>query len=521
MTENKKRRPILIDTPAGVLPRPLGRGLAVALIAILCVTTGGSGLAATAAAPESAGASPRLQESYFDTTQGKAYRFDHGGWIYVHLEGSPHDIGYQHGYLLAPEITDAFAVIRLEATHNTGRDWEFFRRAAREMLWPKIDPEYQAELQGIVDGLQAQKVKLDLDDIVAFDAFSELPDYYVPWLNSRTSASNQPVRTVRPVSNDFEHCSAFVATGSWTKDHQIVMGHNNWTTYMEGARWNIIFDIIPQQGYRMLMDGVPGVIASDDDFGVNSAGLMITETTIANFYGWDPSGKPEFVRARKAMQYADSIDSYAKIMLDGNNGGYANDWLIGDRKTGEIARLELGLKHTKLWRTTDGYYSGANFPSDPDVTKDETTFDPSNPASGPNARRIRWEQLLNGNRGKIDASLAEVFIADHYDTFTKKEGANGRTLCGHSDMQSETLPNSTSPPFSPSGAVQGKVMDSRMAQQMDFIARIGHPCGINFDAAKFLSDHPEYSWESPVLRDMIAGPWTEFHIGEHAAQPAQ
>ncbi len=23
-----------------------------------------------------------------------------------------------------------------------------------------------------------------------------------------------------------------------------------------------------------------------------------------------------------------------------NNGGYANDWLIGDRKTGEVARFE-------------------------------------------------------------------------------------------------------------------------------------------------------------------------------------
>ena len=31
-------------------------------------------------------------------------------------------------------------------------------------------------------------------------------------------------------------------------------------------------------------------------------------------------------------------------MLDGNNGGYANDWLLGDSKTGEIAQLELGLK---------------------------------------------------------------------------------------------------------------------------------------------------------------------------------
>jgi hypothetical protein len=337
----------------------------------------------------------------------------------------------------------------------------------------------------------------------------------VPWLDAQTRADNSTNREA------FEHCSAFVATGSWTKDHQIVMGHNNWTTYMEGARWNIIFDIIPQQGYRILMDGIPGVIASDDDFGVNAAGLMVTETTIANFKGWDPNGKAEFVRARKAMQYADSIDSYAKIMLDGNSGGYANDWLIGDRKTGEIARLELGLKHTKLWRTKDGYFSGANFPSDPDVTKDETTYDPVNPASSMNARRLRWEQLLNGNKGKIDTTLAEVFLSDHYDTFTKKTGANRRTLCGHGDMQPDTLPGSTSAPFTPSGAVQGKVIDSNMAQRMDFIARIGHPCGINFDAAKFLNDHPEFSWESPVLRDMNAGPWTEFHTGEHAAQPAQ
>ncbi len=32
----------------------------------------------------------------------KAYRFQQGGWMYVHLEGSPSEIGFQHGYLLAP-----------------------------------------------------------------------------------------------------------------------------------------------------------------------------------------------------------------------------------------------------------------------------------------------------------------------------------------------------------------------------------------------------------------------------------
>ena len=124
-----------------------------------------------------------------DPRLAKAYRFERGGWIYVHLEGAPHDIGYQHGYLLAPEIADAFAAVSLEMTHETGRDWNFFRRAARQMLWPKIDAEYQSELQGIVDGLQARKVKLDLDDIVAMNAFMELPDYYVPWLNEQTKTA--------------------------------------------------------------------------------------------------------------------------------------------------------------------------------------------------------------------------------------------------------------------------------------------------------------------------------------------
>lgn len=464
----------------------------------------------------------RAQDANFETTKDKGYRFERGGWIYVHLEGSPYDVGYQHGYLLAPEIGDAFATVSLEMTHDTGRDWEFFRRAARTMLWPKIDSEYQFELKGIVDGLHAQGTKLDLDDIVAYNAFSELPDYYVPWLNAQTRASSA-ARDPKILAQrtTFEHCSAFVATGSWTKDHQIVMAHNNWSAYADGERWRIIFDIVPRSGYRILMDGFPGVIASDDDFGVNSSGLMITETTIGNFHGWDPNGKPEFVRARKAMQYADSIDSFVKTMLDGNNGGYANDWLLGDRKTGEIARFELGLKHTNVWRTTDGYFSGANFPSDPAVTKDETTFDPNNPAGSANARRIRWDQLLNGNKGKIDTGLAEIFLADHYDTFEKKEGANRRTLCGHGDAEPVTLPGSSAPPFDPWGAVEGKVIDSAMAGSMEFIARAGHPCGVNFDAAKFLADHPEFSWQSPVLRDMTAGPWSEFHIGEHIAQPGQ
>src|SRR5712692_7674257 len=444
----------------------------------------------------------------YDARLQKAYRFQQGGWTYVHLEGSPSDLGFQHGYLLAPEIADAFAAIKLFDTHQSQQDWEFFRKTAREVLWPHIDAEYQQELQGIADGVKSHDVDLDVYDIVALNAFEEVPDYYVPWLNKREKSAKAP-KLPAP-----GNCSAFIATGAYTKDHQIVIAHNNWTSYLAGERWVIIFDILPPHGQRILMDGFPGVITSDDDFGVNAAGIMITETTISQFEGWDPNGKPEFVRSRQALQYARTIDDYVRIMLDGNNGGYANDWLLGDRKSGEIAQFELGLKAHKVWRTTDGYFVGSNFARDPQVISQDTRFDPGNPETSPNARRKRWEQLMKESRGKIDVGTAQKFLADHEDSYLKKELADERSLCGHTDASPRGVSIWGWGPHYPGGAVQGKAMDSRMAAALSFVARRGHPCGEGFIAASFLRAHPEYAWQYPLLLDMKAGPWTLFKAGE-------
>src|SRR6202158_1831050 len=98
------------------------------------------------------------------------------------------------------------------------------------------------------------------------------------------------------------------------------------------------------------MDGLPGLIHSGDDFGLNAAGIVITETTITGFHGFDTNGIPEFVRARKTLQYSSSIDDVARIFRDGNNGGYANDWLIADTRKNKIASLELGVKNVTLGR---------------------------------------------------------------------------------------------------------------------------------------------------------------------------
>jgi hypothetical protein len=432
---------------------------------------------------------------------GHASRSEKAGWIFVHLHGGPADLGYQHGYLLAPEIQDAQRMIAVLLEHDTGKDWRFFRDAARDIFWPKVPAEYREELQGMSEGLAARGVELDTLDLTVMNAWLELSPYWFKW---RQAQVGKTALLVPP-----ERCSAFVATGAYTRDGRPVLGHNLWSGYAEGARWRIVFDLHPKDGNRILMDGFPGLIHSGSDFGINSAGMMIAETTIARFSGFDPNGVPEFVRARKAMQYASSIDDFARIMEEGNNGGYANNWLVADRKTKEIASLELGLKNVTLQRTMDGYFVGSNFPVNEKLAREETDFPMKDYSESANARHIRWDQLMEENKGKIDVIVGQKLLSDHYDTFERKTDPDERTLCGHIDLSPRGA-KPWEPPYGPAGATQAKVADATMAEVMSLSAAMGHPCGIDFKAARHMRSHPDLLWQGAILHDLDSHPWVDF-----------
>jgi hypothetical protein len=436
---------------------------------------------------------------------GAAERNDRNGWISIHLEGAPNEIGFQHGWLLADEIDELLRTMAHFLEGTTKRDWAFFKAAAERMFWPKLEPEYKEEIDGIVSGLQRRRPDLRYDrlDITALNGWIELAWYYVPYLDD----------TAKKGAGDNKapgYCSAFIATGSWTEGGEIVVGHNNWVDYIIGERWNTIADIVPATGHRILMDTFPGAIHSGDDFVLNGAGMVYTETTMGTFKGFREDGTPEFMRARKAAQYAASIDDFARIMGADNNGAYANDWLIGDTKTGEIAKLELGLKNQRIWRTADGFFIGSNFPSDEKIIAEETTFDPSDRSQSVLLRKARWEQLMEDYKGYIDIEDAKLFEADHVDLATGQSGSNSNVLCGHIDEDPKGTPEFSWVPFSPAGSVQGKVTSSQLVKELKMWAHMGHPCGQDFRAEEFLAKHPEFSWQKPFLHDLKAFPWTQF-----------
>jgi hypothetical protein len=437
----------------------------------------------------------------------KAWRFEKNGWIYLHVEGDAQACGFQHGYLLAPEIREMLRVHRAAWEYRSGMTWKWIVETSAELMTPKVDAENLAEIDGIVAGLRAAGVETTRDEMVAYNAQLEFEGYWWPQEKKRLAdAKPEPAK---------ERCSAFIATGSYPAGGGIVMGHNTMFDYVEAVA-NVVLDLVPSRGQHILMQTQPGFIHSGTDFFLTSAGLVGCETTIGNFSGFDTNGIPEFSRMRRATQDARNIAEWCDIMKHGNNGGYANAWLLGDVNNGEIARLELGLKYVALETTKDGYYAGSNVAEDRALLRLETERSETDIRRSSAARRVRWKQLMEKNRGRITAEMAEKFLADDYDVYLGKRNPGSRTLAGHFELDMEQFGGPE--PFNPSGTFDGKVVDTAMAKKMSFIGRWGTADGMAFDAGKFLREHPQYDWQSGLLKDRPSQPWTVFRAGQTAVK---
>jgi hypothetical protein len=433
----------------------------------------------------------------------RAERYEKNGWIYLRIGGEPRERGFQHGYLLAKEITESLRVRRELWKHTSGMDWEWLVAKAKAAYTPKVDPENLGEIDGIVEGLAAAGVSSSRDEIVVFNGWFELSAYWWPEEKKKLGLQSPDLPK--------QGCSSFIATGSMTAGGGIVLAHNTMFGYAE-ADANVILDLEPTRGHRILMQAYPGYIHSGTDFFITSAGLVGSETTIGGFSGFDEQGVPEFARFRRATQDASSIDEWVSIMKQGNNGGAANAWLLGDVNSNEIARLELGLRYTAFEKKRDGFFIGSNIAEDLKVLRLETEMNSDDIRGNAVARRVRWKQLMRQFGGKIDVELAKRFEADHYDETLLKVNPGSHSLCAHGDLDPQPgWPGSA--PFNPSGTFDAKVVDSRMAKQMSFAARWGSACGTAFDAPKFLAAHSQFDWLDGLLKSRPAQPWTDFQAG--------
>lgn len=438
---------------------------------------------------------------------GPAWRYPRAGWIVLHIEGKPYERGYQHGKLLAREIERFIPVLaRARSNKSPSEGWEALRLLSNALFLRKIHPEFLEEMKGIADGASAAGATydgrpLDLVDIVAINCEIEATfldnalDVTPTGLEDRTF--DEP-RFQTPKPEPESHCSAFVATGPATADGKVVIGHITMWNLLHAKHYNIWLDIQPEQGHRVVMQTYPGSIMSGLDWYMNSAGLVVLETTLEQT-GYHPQSTPLCSRIRRAVQYGGSIDEVVAALKDGNNGLYTNEWLIADTRSNEIAMFELGTHKTRLWRSsnnewfanTPGLYWGCNNAKDLHVRLETTpSLDdrPINPLFLPSDRDLAWLAWFDQHKGKIDAKAGRIAF--------------------------------TTPPLAAFPSLDAKVTTTDMASRLESLATFGPPLGRPWTPT------PAESRLYPEIEPLVPNDWVLLSVASppsttpHNIQPA-
>jgi outer membrane protein assembly factor BamB len=265
------------------------------------------------------------------------------------------------------------------------RWWNFVRSRAKRVFWDRFPEEFKQEIMGIADGVKERDIKFHGRDVDYLDvlASNEMYEFMTRFVNPMKGF--HPLRSLYGVLKDFvpmslgdennfinsflsappaHHCNGFIATGAATTGGQMVVSQTVlcggwWYPYYIPQRWNVIIDIVPSDGYRFMMPSAPGYIWSDQNYYQNEKGITFVDTTCIQGL-WREGGYPMAIRTRMAAQYGDNMDDVIDYLLYKNDGIWTAVYLIGDIKTGEIARLDLGMNKYEIWRTFDGYYWTAN-----------------------------------------------------------------------------------------------------------------------------------------------------------------
>ena len=396
---------------------------------------------------------------------GKGFRYDDGGWKYIHIEGEPYERGRQYGELVADDVVRYMEKLGTQKNRqDAGNGWEQVRLLTDSLFLRKFEPEYLEEMKGIADGVNAAGVKfkdreLDLLDVAALNSAVDLGQLGDA---NRVSPTALTGRTFLKAEDEAaragagDHCSSFVATKSATRDGQFILGQIfMWSGYT-GVHWDVMLDVQPTKGHRFVMQTFPGGIHSGSDWFINDAGLVIGETTVDQT-PFDPDGTPQSNRIRKAVQYASSIDELARLLQERNNGLYANDWTLADAKTGEGACFTLGTKKSRMWRTGDASHASDT----PGGLKDFIWADNNN-----RDLEVRKETVPNPQNAPVDLAFNTWNRDIAFQQYYEQHGQGGIDL-------DNAIRAMASSPINRPHACDGKITTAEMARQLVFLAHYG------------------------------------------------
>ena len=217
------------------------------------------------------------------TREGKGWLEVRDGRRILHLEGTPYEMGYQHGVLLKPEVrkltSTILQVVGLYETARTGKPFINRLRETYKRCEPFIPPRYIEEARGIADG-----AGLSQETILLANIFPEL-----------------------------FHCSGFALWGDAVADGKLY--HGRILDYMNeiGLQNLAVVTVYKPDGFIPWVNvGYAGLIGSVT--GMNARQVAFGEMGGGGEGDWDDT--PMTYLMRKGLEEAQTLDQAVAIFRD-------------------------------------------------------------------------------------------------------------------------------------------------------------------------------------------------------------
>ncbi len=375
------------------------------------------------------------------------------------LAGSPYEIGFQHGFLLADKIDLMVNRTLLSTDAYVARQTGCDNAKAREKLWigqkaayPFLPEEFLEEMKGIADGVKAKGVSnVSLDQVLLWNTmYDQWCIYCHPYYwncDGKPEDGYQPPETPHPWTRAAGGCSSFSAWDEWAGgDGKMIFCKDEDNFNMPEQLDNRMLMVVdPDKGHGHCVCTYPGMIGLDGGF--NEVGFeMMTQLNSMQYESMEGCGIGIFTRL--LMTHAATVQDGINIFNEHPRcAGIA--YHIADAGAKEAAVVETSStmvcvrrpqEGTKvLWQSNHSNcypgwmgYTGYNMVADQVLVNEiediatiqnwqESLRDPYNFYVQAPSRFERYRQLLHDYYGNITKDNAIKIMSDRFDPYTNME----------------------------------------------------------------------------------------------------
>ncbi len=371
----------------------------------------------------------------------------------LYMKGTPYEMGYQHGYLLADKIsvminttlqaTIAYISMATGNDLSTSEEWFWLGQEAAEPFLPE---EFKEEMQGIAAGCNAAGVSVTDKQIYLWNTnYDQWCIYAHPHYWHPVEGVGQ--RELAKVLQGAGGCSSFSAWDDAVgSDGKMVFCKDEDNFNMPGQQENrMMFVANPDEGHGHMFLSYPGMIGLDGGF--NEVGFeMMTQLNSMKEETMAGCGIGIFTRLllTHANNVDDAIAIFNKYPRCAGIAYHVADAINKKAAVVETSATKVAVRYPMtnqnfLYQANNSNcypgwlgYEGYNMVNDQALVNELTNVstidkwqaslrDPANKYVQAPSRVERYGELLVKHYGNITLEAAKAIMTDRFDPYTQKE----------------------------------------------------------------------------------------------------